>query len=246
MKLTVLGCWGAYPYNKEGTSSYLLETDNYRLLIDAGSATLIQLEAIMDPMDLDAVILSHYHYDHIADLGVLQYYRQLKPLQGERPLLPIYGHMEDSLHFEELSLPKVSVGKAYKEFEVLELGPFSITFLRTKHPVTCFAMRIVEKDTGKVLLYTGDSGYITEFIPFCKNADVLLIDTYLFEGNERHFAHFTSKEAGELAKESNCKQLILTHLPQYSDLERLKKQAENYCGATIPVKLAKQGLTLEI
>lgn len=246
MKLTVLGFWGAYPYNMEGTTSYLLQTDTYNLLIDAGSATLIQLEALLDPMDLDAVILSHYHHDHIADLGVLQYYRQLKPYHGERPLLPIYGHNEDSFHFEELTLPNVSVGKEYKEFETLDIGPFSITFLRTKHPVTCFAMRIVEKDTGKVLLYTGDSGYIKEFIPFCKNADVLLIDTYLFEGNERHFAHFTSKEAGEIAKESNCKQVILTHLPQESDLRLLKKQTEAYCGTTIPVMLAKQGLSVEI
>lgn len=72
MKLTVLGCLGAYPYEGQGTSSYLLQADGFNLLLDAGSSTLVELEKELDPLDLDAVILSHYHRDHIADLGVLQ------------------------------------------------------------------------------------------------------------------------------------------------------------------------------
>ena len=80
MKLTVLGCLGAYPYKNQGTTGYLLQSDGFNLLIDAGSATLIKLQEHLDPLDLDAVILSHYHHDHIADLGVLQYYWQLHPL----------------------------------------------------------------------------------------------------------------------------------------------------------------------
>ena len=70
MKLTVLCCLGAYPYKGEGTSSYLLESEGFHLLIDAGSTTLVRLENYLDPLKLDAVILSHYHHDHIADLGV--------------------------------------------------------------------------------------------------------------------------------------------------------------------------------
>ena len=69
MKLTVLGCLGAYPYKGEGTSSYLLESEGFHLLIDAGSTTLVRLENYLDPLKLDAVILSHYHHDHIADLS---------------------------------------------------------------------------------------------------------------------------------------------------------------------------------
>lgn len=84
MKLTVLGCLGAYPYKNQGTTGYLLQSDGFNLLIDAGSATLIKLQEHLDPLDLDAVILSHYHHDHIADLGVLQYYWQLHPKRNPR------------------------------------------------------------------------------------------------------------------------------------------------------------------
>jgi ribonuclease BN (tRNA processing enzyme) len=104
VKITVLGCLGAYPYKGEGTTGYLVESDGFHLLLDAGSTTLVQLEKILDPLDLDAVILTHYHHDHIADLGVLQYYWQLYPENEERQVLPIYGHGEDRVHFESLTL----------------------------------------------------------------------------------------------------------------------------------------------
>ncbi|NGS81686.1 MBL fold metallo-hydrolase, partial [Staphylococcus aureus] len=53
MKLTVLGCLGAYPYKNQGTTGYLLQSDGFNLLIDAGSATLIKLQEHLDPLDLD-------------------------------------------------------------------------------------------------------------------------------------------------------------------------------------------------
>lgn len=225
MKITVLGCLGAYPYNGEGTTGYLIESEGFHLLLDAGSTTLVQLEKILDPLDLDAVILTHYHHDHIADLGVLQYYWQLYPGNEERQVLPIYGHGEDTVHFESLTMPGVTQGIDYLQTESLELGPFTITFMKTIHPVTCYAMRFVEKSTGKVFVFTGDSGYLESFVPFAQGADLFLADTYLFAGNERHKAHFTSKEAGEIAHAAQVNKLMLTHLPQHGDLEQLREEA---------------------
>lgn len=246
MKLTVLGCLGAYPYKQQGTTSYLLQSDDFNLLIDAGSATLVKLQEHLDPLALDAVILSHYHHDHIADLGVLQYYWQLHPEKDPEAVLPIYGHTRDEFHFSELTMPGVSEGHGYFEAEELKIGPFLITFMETIHPVVCYAMRIVEESTGKVLVFTGDSGYLESFASFAKEADLFLADTYLFEGNERHRAHFTSKESGELAKAANVKQLVLTHLPQFGDLEQLKEEAQRAAGADIQVALAAVDKVFEI
>lgn len=238
MKLTVLGCLGAYPYKNQGTTSYLLQSDGFNLLIDAGSATLVKLEEQIDPLALDAVILSHYHHDHIADFGVLQYYWQLHPEKDPEAILPIYGHTKDTTHFEELTLPNVTEGRPYFEAEELKIGPFMITFMETIHPVVCYAMRIVEETTGKIFVFTGDSGYLESFAEFAKDADLFLADTYLFAGNERHKAHFTSKEAGELARAAEVKKLVLTHLPQFGDLVQLKMEAQEAAGAKIEVELA--------
>lgn len=239
MKLTVLGCLGAYPYNGQGTTGYLLESGDYRLLVDAGSTTLVNLEKQIDPLTLDAVILSHYHHDHIADLGVLQYYWQLFPTAEKKRILPIYGHTEDAQHFLELTLENVTQGHPYVESDELHLGPFTVTFMKTIHPVPCYAMRFIETATGKVLVFTGDSGYLESFIEFAADADLFLADTYLFEGNERHKAHFTSKESGEIAKAAGVKQLVLTHLPQLGDLNQLKKEAQQAAGSDILVELAE-------
>ena len=245
MEVTVLGFWGGFPHNSEGTTSFLIQSEGYSLLLDAGSATLIQLQKIIDPLELDSVILTHYHYDHIADLGVLQYLRQLKSSKPI-PVLEIYGHTEDSIHFNQLTLPNVSIGKGYNPEEELEIGPFKISFLKTIHPVPCYAMRIVEKKTGKIFVFTADTGYFEELTDFCQEADLLITDTYFLEGNEKHHAHLTSKETGLLAERAQVKQLVLSHLRQDIDLNELKRETENYIESDIPITLAKTQLKITI
>ncbi|SFH70967.1 MBL fold metallo-hydrolase [Pisciglobus halotolerans] len=226
MRLTVLGFWGGYPTRNGGTSSYLLESEDDHLLIDAGSASLISLEEVLDPLDLDAVLISHYHYDHIADLGVLQFTHQLKKSEKQRSsLLSIYGHQEDQENFARLTMENVSLGKAYHEEDHLEIGPFEVTFMRTLHPVPCFAFRIKEKKTGKILVFTADSGYLEGFIPFAEDADVLLADTNFYEGTGNRQVHMSADEVGKIAAEAKVKKLILTHLPQEGNVEELKHQA---------------------
>ena len=250
MKLTTLGCWGAYPYQNAGTTSFLVTGhDGFQLLLDAGSGALTALEKEMSPLDLDAVMISHYHPDHVADLGVLRHYFQLYPKHLWTPKeLPIYAHDEDKTEFDKLTIPNVSRGLAYDTENGEKIGPFDISFIKTVHPVVCYAMRIVERETGQVLVFTGDTGYFEAFEAFTRDADLLLADVYLFEGNENHFAHLTSKEAGILAKDARVKRLVLTHLPQFAPadmvtdnhLETLRQEAQSYAGH-VPVDLASPG-----
>lgn len=245
MKVTVLGFGGGFPHNGEGTTSYLIESDGFSLLLDVGSSTLIQLEKKIDPLKLDAVILTHYHYDHIADLGVLQYLRQLKP---KKPvdILPIYGHTEDQEHFQQLSMTGISEGFAYDPKKKLEIGPFEISFIKTIHPVTCYAMRIKEKDTGKVFVFTADTGYFDGLVEFCRDADLLITDTYFLEGTEKHHAHLSSKETGLLAKEAKVKKLVLSHLRQDIDLNKLTEQTKKYHDNSVETVLASTLLNLTV
>src|SRR5665647_1601729 len=73
MKVTVLGPWGAYPKAGEATAGYLIEYEDEKILIDCGSGVLAQLQKQLKLSELTAVIISHTHFDHIADLGCLQY-----------------------------------------------------------------------------------------------------------------------------------------------------------------------------
>lgn len=248
MKLQTLGCWGGYPYQDQGTTSFLLTgEDGFTLLIDCGSRALNELEKVMSPLDLDAVIISHYHPDHVADLGVLRHYRQLYPKDQWTPrALPIYGHTEDAHEFAKLTIPDVSEGIAYGPNQAFTIGSFTINVMKTVHPVPCYAMKIAEQATGQVLVFTGDTGYFDGLADFANGADLFLADVYFYEGKENHPAHLTSKEAGLIAKEANVKKLVLTHLPQFPEphispdnhLETLRQQAQHWAEG-IPVKLAQ-------
>ncbi|MBD5824750.1 MBL fold metallo-hydrolase [Lactococcus petauri] len=237
MKLTALGVWGGYPTRDAGTTSYLLQSEEgFNLLLDAGSRAVTELEHELSPNDLDAIILSHYHEDHIADLGALRQYRQLQTVKPE--VLPIYGHQENEYEFSKLSLENVSEGIAYDVENGTSVGPFDIQFLKTVHPVICYAMRIVERATGQVLIYTGDTGYFAELVDFSKDADILLADVYFFKDKAKMPNHLSSVEAGEIAAQANVKKLILTHLPQVGDLQVLREEAQEAAG-NIPVDLAQ-------
>lgn len=135
MKLTVIGCWGGYPAADGATSAYLLEKDKFSLLIDVGSGALSKLQKYKAVSDLDAVILSHYHHDHVADIGVLQYAKLVQFYTGgSSDVLPIYGHTADKPAFNDLT-HTYTKGVAYDPSEILKVGPFTITFLKTNHPV---------------------------------------------------------------------------------------------------------------
>ncbi|MBA4535691.1 MBL fold metallo-hydrolase [Bacillus aquiflavi] len=242
MKFTVIGCWGGYPKANEASAGYLLEHDGFHLLIDCGSAVLSKLQSILPPENLDCVIISHYHPDHVADIGVLQHARLIQRLLGkDSPILPIYGHGQDEQEFAKLTYKDITVGIEYDPDETLAIGPFSITFLQTKHPVDCYGMRIEAGE--KSIIYTADTAYNEEFVHFSKNADLLVCECN-FYGNQngQEAGHMTSIEAGRLAEKANVTKLLLTHLPHYGNLNHLVTEAGQAFKGTI--LLAKSKLSI--
>ena len=70
MRLTLLGTGGPRPDPDRQGPATLLETDGLALLFDAGRGVATQLaRAGVTPEHLDAVFLTHHHYDHIGGLG---------------------------------------------------------------------------------------------------------------------------------------------------------------------------------
>ncbi|SFA81815.1 Ribonuclease BN, tRNA processing enzyme [Lentibacillus halodurans] len=239
MKLTIIGCWGGYPAPGGATSAYMLEQDDFTLLIDAGSGSLSKLQSMKHVMNLDAVILSHYHNDHIADIGVLQYAWLVQSYMSDRKeVLPIYGHQEDQYGFKSLT-HKHTEGVAYDPAATLEVGPFSITFLKTVHPVPCYGMRITNGED--VIVYTADTAFKEAWYDFAKDADLLVTDCNFYADQDGSAAgHMTSKEGAMIADKANVDELILSHLPQYRDNNDLVKEAKAFYSGSI--QLAKEGL----
>ena len=241
MLVTVLGFYGGYPHNGIGTSGYLLQNGDQKLLIDCGSGVLNALSNYMKPTDLDAVVLSHYHHDHTADVGVLQY--EWLAAKKENPL-PIYGHTQDFVNYAQLTVENATKGIAYNDYEPTKIGDLNFEFLRTVHPVPAYAMRITDK-SGKAIVYTADTTYFDGLVDFVRDADLLIADTNFPEDVTGRKAHLNTKESGTLAKEANVKRLMISHLPQTVDAETMLSQSQKYAG-DIPVVNAFQGLEIDV
>lgn len=244
MKLTIIGCWGGYPKANEASSGYLLEHEGFHLLVDCGSGVLSKMQEFIQPEDLDAVILSHFHPDHNADIGVLQHARLIQGFLGkEMPVLPVYAHDGDTAEFKKLSYKNITEGRKYDPNLSLNIGPFKITFIETVHPVLCYAMRI--EAGGKVFVYTADTSFKDELVDFSKDADLLLAECNFYGDQDgRNAGHMNSFDGGNLAKSANTGQLVLTHLPHYGILEKLAEEAAQVFRG--PVSLARTGDCIHI
>lgn len=242
MKLTVIGFRGGYPAPNEATSTYLLEKDNKKIVLDLGSGGLLKLMQYVNVTDIDAVVLSHYHADHIADVGVLQHLLLVEAQLGNvNQKTAIYGHKANKVEFDKLT-DDYTEGISYDKHDKLNIGPFEITFLKTEHSVPCYGMRIT--DGTKTIIYTADTAFKNEWIPFAKNADLLLSDTNLYDAQkDLDIGHMTSTEAATIANKANVGTLILSHLPQYGDNQLLVTEAKQIFKKEII--LAKEGLIWE-
>ena len=87
MQITILGCGGSdgvpqigcncnvcnspNPKNKRTRASILVEINDFRILIDAGPE--LRQQSLREGIDsIDAILITHAHYDHMSGIGDLK------------------------------------------------------------------------------------------------------------------------------------------------------------------------------
>ena len=73
MRLTVLGCSTAAPHPASPTAGFLVEWDTTAVLLDVGQGVIRNLQRVLEPHDLDAIVIGHMHADHYLDIVGLRY-----------------------------------------------------------------------------------------------------------------------------------------------------------------------------
>lgn len=239
MKLTVLGCCGPYPAAGGACSGYLLEEDGYRVLIDCGNGVLSRLQQHLKSWELEAVLLSHLHFDHTADLMVLRYALDYARARGLRLRpLPLYSPSEPASEFRRLLYKELFEPAPISAGETLSLGPFFLTFLETIHSLPCLAMRI-ETEKG-VLVYSGDTEYFDGLAGFAAGADLFLCEANFQEEDmaQSPANHLSAAGAARLAARAGVSRLLLTHFhPERQLALSLEEARKNFAAA----ELAQEG-----
>lgn len=246
VKITVLGGRGAWPAPGEACSGFLLEHDGHRLLLDIGYAVLPELLKSTAAEEVDAVLVSHGHPDHCADLNPLLRARAL----GGRcpPALPVYalpGALDAVLALDRPGM----LDDAYelREFEVgdrLTIGPFGVDTRPLPHWVPNAGVRVTAGDT--VLAYTGDGGPSPAVADLARDADLLIAEaSYAAEPPPDDAGLLTDAgQAGRQAESAGAARLMLTHLLPGTDPAAARRAAaRTYPGE---ITLATTGVTVDL
>ena len=256
MRLTVVGCSGSYPGPESAASCYLLEADTvsasgrtrtWRVLLDLGNGALGQLHRYVDPLQVDAVLVSHLHADHCLDLCGFYVMRKYHPT-GPQPQIPVWGPDGTAERMARAyDLPDEPGMSEEFDFRVydgpLEIGPFLVEPHQVVHPVTAFALRVTADD--RTLVYSGDTGPCTALDDAAAGAHLLLAEASFQTGDDNPpDLHLTGADCGRTAAKAGVERLVLTHVPPWHDAARAEAEARDEWDG--PVELARAGETYDV
>lgn len=252
MKLTVVGCAGSFPGPDSACSSYLIEAEGFTFLLDFGSGSLGALQRHIDPYEIDAILLSHLHADHIMDACPYVVMRRYAP-GAPFPQVPLYGPQGTEARLAaayggagESGCPSLTDVYDFRTLTAgrFEIGPFTITTDVVAHPVETYGVRI-EHD-GRSLVYSSDTGTCEPLRKLAEHSDVFLCEASYLEGRPNpQGVHMTGREAAECATKAGASRLLLTHLVRRwgSPEQTMAEATSAYAG---PIEIVQAGSVYEI
>jgi ribonuclease BN (tRNA processing enzyme) len=225
MRLTVLGNSQRLLLPLGSGTSYLLEAAERRVLLDCSNRTSERLKEVLGENHLDALVLSHFHLDAVADL--------LPVLASLRRRTPVFLPATAERRFREILDSGRSNGAA-RHVDVRPvtggseeaLGDLRFRFARARHNCPCVAVR-VEAD-GRAFAYLADTGLRPGLVDLARGADVAVVHTLLLDRDEDEEAARTNMSAGaagRLARDANVRRLALCHVPFYLHSEESVREA---------------------
>lgn len=239
MKLTILGNNGPVPAAGGACSGYLIQEGDSKILIDCGNGVLANLLKYTGYDELDAIILTHLHSDHISDMMVLRYGIQIRMNRGtmEKPV-KVYAPDEPVDEYGRLVNEKVFDVSAIDENLILKFGNLKFSFKEMRHPVKCFGVSV--ENAERKFVFSGDTSWNEDIISFANGADLLMLDAGLLARDKKsdNVPHLTAGECGIIAREAGAGKLLLTHFwPDYDINELLSEARENFEDADTAILL---------
>jgi len=233
IELTVLGSGTCAATLRRSMASYHLQAGAKQALLDIGAGAIRRLlDAGKDYREIDSIFITHRHIDHIADLvPYLWAVRYTPHWQREKPLV-LYGPPGTERWYHKLAaahgdwMLQLPFPLEIHEGESMTWDWFGHTVrtLPMYHLVPVNGYRFTFGDT--IFAYTGDTGYHKNVTRLAENADWLLAECSFPSGKAPIDTHLTPDTAGQIARESGVKRLILTHMYPECDAVDLVAQCK--------------------
>ncbi len=205
------------------------------LMIDCGSPTQKYLKQAMNEVsvsvnDLDAVLITHNHSDHVRWLNMVR----KVPVYSYCPLVCRNTKKEELYINHHLIVPD----------EIFEINDFTIQTLGLSHDAgNTLGYVITLNTTGEKLVYVTDTGYF----PMSYQAEITGADYYIFESNHdpdmllktsrpmmtkqrilSDVGHLCNQDAASLlasAVTEKTQKIVLAHLSREANTENLALEA---------------------
>ncbi len=236
-EVIVLGTAASVPDAEHDTLALALRGPGWAILVDCGGSPLYKLaRAGVSRDQVRAVILTHYHADHLYGLPILV---QGLWLGGRQETLPIYG-------------PQQALERARRLLELFELDERADMFSLEWHPVALreghrvvemegvaisaspvdhagndtLALRFEDVDTGRAIVYSADTEPVQAVVALATSAELLIHEA---TGEDR--GHSTPEQAAAVAREAGVARLALIHYPvPGTDLDAWLARAAGFGG----------------
>lgn len=243
-RLVLLGTKGGPAIRPGGPmpTSSLLEIGGRRVVVDCGLGVSKGLvEAGTSLKDLDLILITHLHSDHVLELGPLLHtawtsgLRTPVAVHGPRGVRAVWEGFLASMAWE-IDLRIADEGRpdlrdlvSVEEYGEgpLDLAGLDVSALRVRHPpvTDCYALRVCAG--GWRVVFSADTAPFPPLADFARGADILVHEAMLAEGVERLVArtgngarlrehifasHTEAADAARLAARAGVGTLVLHHL----------------------------------
>lgn len=242
LSITLLGTGCPAVHPERHGAAQLIETDNAKLLVDCGSGVSQQLVAAgTRGADIDALLITHYHSDHLVDFYQLiissWHQGRSRPWQIHAPS-PVIAHLKKQMaawrdeRELRIAFEKRPNGAAAFELECHELrpGPFSVGHGLTAEAILVDHAPVIPaygfrfSDREATFVFSGDTRPCAAIEDASRGVDLLVHEVFIH--NQMPLSpgtrtpetiktvasyHTLPEDLAKLAARANVRALALTH-----------------------------------
>src|SRR3954454_9160048 len=264
MRVTVLGKSPSWQDVDGACSGYLLAEGDTHVVLDMGNGVFGKLRRFRDYTEIDAVVLSHLHADHILDVVPYAYALTYAPRQQpvpvhvwpgtDEPARPrliappgardVFRRIAGAWGPEELIDNAFDLCE-YGQGDEATVGPLTFAFHEVPHFTRTHAVAVYSADHDRRFTFSADSAPSEALVEFARDTDLLFVEATLPRPErEGPRGHLTPREAGDHAKLAGARRVVLTHISDALDAEWARVQAERAIRG--PVEVAREGLVFKV